>query len=160
MEEQWKTIKASDGRYQISNAGRVRRIANGHILKPSDNGSGYQYVSIVCSGKTKHFYIHRLVAEHFIENKDNCEEVNHIDFNKKNNDVSNLEWCTRRENVTHSVSHMKGRRHKKCYSNTGELYISRRKNGRYRLTIDKKEYLYKSLEEAIQKRTELLGALI
>lgn len=159
MAEQWKTINESNGRYQISNAGRVRRIANGRILKPSDNGNGYLYVSIICDGKTKHFYIHRLVAEHFIENESNYKEVNHIDFNKSNNDVSNLEWCNRKENVTHSVVNMKGKRHTKCYSNTGELYISRRKNGFYRVTVNKNEYSCRTLEKAIQKRNELLEAL-
>lgn len=65
-------------------------------------GKGYLYVDLYKNGKRKRFYIHRLVAETFIPNPENKPYINHIDGNPKNNNVSNLEWCTPLENVEHA----------------------------------------------------------
>lgn len=67
--------------------------------------NGYLAVNLYKDGKCKHYYIHRLVAQTFIDNPDNFREVNHKDCNKHNNNVSNLEWCSRRENLQHSYDH-------------------------------------------------------
>lgn len=98
---EWKTIKNFED-YQISNTGLVKK--DDKILKPFDNG-GYERIAL--NGTKK--LIHRLVAEHFIENPYNKEQVNHIDLNKKNNNMSNLEWVTAKENVQHAVREIDGR---------------------------------------------------
>lgn len=68
----------------------------------NNTGKGYLCVDLYKNGKRKRFYIHRLVAETFIPNPENKPYINHIDGNPKNNNVSNLEWCTPLENVEHA----------------------------------------------------------
>ena len=72
-------------------------------MKPSVNSSGYLKVVLRHNKQSKNKYLHRLIAEHFIENPTNAPMVNHKDGNKLNNHVSNLEWCTRKQNVNHAV---------------------------------------------------------
>lgn len=107
--EIWKDIKGYEGKYQVSNLGRVKSLPRytGHgmrkmrILKYGFNG-GYRQVVLCKNGKMKSQKIHRLVACAFLPNKDDTLVVNHKDGNKENNHVENLEWCTRQENVIHS----------------------------------------------------------
>lgn len=116
--EIWVDIKDFKDMYQISNYGRVRsldryvpqadymRFMKGKILSTKrNNGGGYVNVSLQYGHdvKPKNYYLHILVAEHFLENPNNYTEVNHIDFNKANNKVENLEWCHRQENIEHLV---------------------------------------------------------
>lgn len=105
--EIWKYIPGWEGVYQISNMGRVKsfkQTSNGKILSlVNRNGD---YFSVVLQGvgkKRQSARVHRLVAEAFIPNPDNLPEVNHIDGNKQNNRVENLEWCSRSRNVIHSI---------------------------------------------------------
>ena len=114
--EVWEDIKGYEGSYQISNKGRVKSLyrevdrgANG-VLRVQERflsfgyNKGYKYFNAAKPGKkTKVKWIHRLVAMNFIPNPENKPEVNHIDGNKENNDVSNLEWNTYKENVNHAV---------------------------------------------------------
>lgn len=100
MKEMWKAVKGYEGLYDVSNFGRVRSLINNKILKP-DIGL-YKVVTLYKNKQRKRFYIHRLVAFSFIENKENKPMVNHIDGNKLNNNVSNLEWCTCQENNKHA----------------------------------------------------------
>ena len=102
-QEQWKPIDGTDGKYEVSNLGHVR--TNGQrpgLLTLTKQKSGYRYAMIEIDGKSCNRRVHRLVAQHFLPNPDNMKEVNHIDGNKGNNHVSNLEWCTRSQNVKHS----------------------------------------------------------
>lgn len=92
--EIWKNIKGFEELYQISNLGQVKSLRNNLILKPGLAGIGYLSVNLCKDGKQNYKKIHRLVAEHFIENIDNLPCVNHKDGNKTNNNVENLEWCT------------------------------------------------------------------
>ena len=89
--------------YQIYNNGTIyKKIVNEYkALGIYDNGTGYKMVSLKINGKYKLHYIHRLVATYFLNNPDSYLEVNHLDFNKSNNNQSNLEWCTRIYNVRH-----------------------------------------------------------
>lgn len=110
MSEEWRDVEGYEGIYQVSNLGRVRSldrkihnyIKPGKILTPRNNGHSYFEVSLHRVGhKDKHVYIHRIVAAAFIPNPDNLPEVNHIDFDKSNNAVSNLEWVSSKENKAH-----------------------------------------------------------
>lgn len=100
--EQWKVI---DEHYQISSFGRVKSFWHGKakILKPVVLPNGYLRISLIIGGEKKGGMIHRLVAENFLPNHDSNLVVNHIDGQKLNNHVSNLEWCTQQENVKHAV---------------------------------------------------------
>ena len=71
-------------------------------MKLSINNSGYVQISLFQNGKRKPVLVHRLVAENFLKNKENKPYVNHIDGNKLNNKMDNLEWCTCQENINHA----------------------------------------------------------
>ena len=100
--EIWKDIPNYEGLYQISDTGRIKSLKRNIILKPSTN-KNYFKIILCKNGSKKTYFIHRLVAIAFISNPKNLLEVNHIDGNKLNNNVNNLEWCTRKENVEHSI---------------------------------------------------------
>lgn len=87
----------------VSNTGKVESLITKHEYVTQDNGRGYLSVSARHKGVVVREYVHRMVAKTFIENKDNKPEVNHIDFNKSNNHVDNLEWVTKKENMQHNV---------------------------------------------------------
>jgi hypothetical protein len=96
-------ISGFEGRYAINRNGEVKNIKTNHILKPYTNRIGYFRIGFVIAPyKKKNFYIHRLLAKHFIPNPENKSEVNHIDGNPSNNNLNNLEWCTRSENGLHA----------------------------------------------------------
>lgn len=101
----WKEIKNLE-KYLISDTGLVQNRKTGNIIKSTTTSNGYQMVSLyIEKGKTKRFYVHRLVAITFLPNPDNLTDVNHKDYNKQNNSVDNLEWCTRSDNLKHSYSY-------------------------------------------------------
>ena len=119
--EQWRDVKGYEGKYQVSNLGNVRSLdmkqtrfnglvrcefqIKGRDLKPFQTGKGYKrdqgYLTIKIAGKS--YKVHRLVAEAFLDNPNNFEQVNHIDGNKDNNAVSNLEWCNNKQNAIHAA---------------------------------------------------------
>lgn len=80
--------------YEVSDFGEVRVINSGRILKKSVDSRGYYKVTLTNKNSRKSFFVHRLVAIAFIENVYGYNQVNHIDENKQNNNVSNLEWCS------------------------------------------------------------------
>ena len=90
-------------KYEVSNLGKVRNIKSGRILKPFPNRDGYLGHSLCENNKRKHLYLHRIIATAFIDNPGKKPQVNHIDENKLNNDLSNLEWCTAKENLIHGT---------------------------------------------------------
>lgn len=89
--------------YLISDTGLVKRIKTNMVLKPWRVSHGYERVEVYRNGKYNSEYVHRLVAETFLPRHPLRNEVNHIDGSKDNNNVSNLEWVTRKENVIHGV---------------------------------------------------------
>lgn len=100
----WKEISGYEGIYEVSDTGLVRSLKfdKAKILKPQNNGWGYLHVRLCKNGKAKITKIHRLVAEAFLPNPLSLETVNHIDEDKTNNNVSNLEWMSRTDNVAYS----------------------------------------------------------
>lgn len=104
--EEWRAIEGFDG-YQASTHGRIKTLRNGrkHILKPRLQGHYcYLAVGLHRDGEQRGYPVHRLVAETFIPNPENKSEVNHVDGDKFNNAVANLEWVTHAENVQHAYA--------------------------------------------------------
>ena len=109
--EIWKDCVGYEGKYQVSNLGNVRSISNNKgtyqerlLSQRQTITSNYLYVNFTIKGVTKHHSVHRLVAKAFIANPSNKATVNHIDGNKLNNNVCNLEWNTYSENIKHAYS--------------------------------------------------------
>lgn len=100
--EQWKVVKDFDN-YLVSDLGNVKTLKGKFKNIVYDSKNAYGYVELWKNNKGKKIRIHRLVAETFIPNVYNKEQVNHIDGNKKNNCVSNLEWVTPKENIRHAI---------------------------------------------------------
>lgn len=99
--EIWKDIPEFEGRYKVSNLGRVMGIHR--MLNPTKTKAGYLRVCLLQMGKKKkQLFVHRAVAEAFIGHIDDEHEVNHIDGNKQNNRLDNLEIVTREENIFHA----------------------------------------------------------
>lgn len=111
QKEIWKSVKGYEGIYEISSFGRVKSLGRkgsgasikDRILKPGLSTSGYLFYNLCINNNPKIHQAHRLVALHFIPNPENKKEVNHIDADKHNNFVDNLEWATPSENIRHGL---------------------------------------------------------
>lgn len=131
--EIWKDIPGYEGLYQVSNFGRVKSLNYGRtgvhrILKTQKYPDRYIKVDLRHNGTMRTKHVHRLVAEAFIPNPKNKTDVNHIDGDKHNNAISNLEWCSRSENMKHCkevLNKNAGRppRPVKCLE-TGKIYVT------------------------------------
>lgn len=113
MEEIWKDVVGYEGRYQVSNLGRVKSLRmwssvqrrycqRERILKQYQNTTGYFQINLKTNGTRRLGLVHRLVAQAFIPNLENKREVNHINGIKADNRVENLEWCTSQYNTIHA----------------------------------------------------------
>lgn len=102
MEEIWKNINS---KYQVSNLGHVRSLQYGKVKQLSlcKNSDGYLVVSLWDKMKRKQYLVHRLVAEAFIPNPNNYPQINHINEDKTDNSVANLEWCDCKYNVNYGT---------------------------------------------------------
>jgi len=92
-----------ESKYIVSSSGVIINENSGRKLKDHSNGRGYRKTTLTISGKQVQRYVHRLVAELYVENPNNLNQVNHKDGDKSNNHYSNLEWVTSLANVTHAI---------------------------------------------------------
>lgn len=98
-------IKGWEGLYEISNIGRVKSLSRYKcFLKPLPKKVGYLQINLKGKGVSKYYLIHRLVAIHFIDNPNGYSCVNHLDNNRSNNNMDNLEWCSHEMNSAHMKS--------------------------------------------------------
>lgn len=115
--EIWKTIVGYEGYYEVSNYGRIKRLPTviryrdnrmrnypGKIMKQENTIEGYLRIVLCKDNKKTRYMVHRIVANTFIPNPYNKAFVNHINGNKNDNSVENLEWCTQEENERHAVA--------------------------------------------------------
>ena len=122
-----RDIPGYEGLYAITSCGRVWSYTTKKFLKPGTNRWGYKIVVLSKNGKTKTYKIHRLVAEAFIPNPENKPCINHIDENKSNNALLNLEWATYQENNNYGTRNeraAKSRQKKVICVETGIIYNS------------------------------------
>lgn len=118
--EQWRSVKGYEGLYEVSNLGRIKSLCartNTRILirKPVPDKDGYLTICLKKNGKVRCFKIHRLVAQAFIPNPNNLPQINHKDEDRKNNKVSNLEWCNCKYNNNY------GSKPSKCFKPINKL---------------------------------------
>ena len=162
--EQWKDIPDYEGYYQISNLGRVKSLEKTLIIRGrkcvykalmKKNGigkRGYWETSIYKNGKGCRTKIHRLIAISFIDNPKNHPQVNHIDGNRLNNKISNLEWVNNRENSCHRF---KSSNLTSKY--TGVSYFKRNNKWRSSIQVNGVSIrfgMFNTEEEAYEKRLE------
>lgn len=106
MKEIWKPVVYFEKTHCVSNLGKIKSLPRKYVkeerMLKQTNIKGYMTISLNKDGIQYGKLVHRIVAEAFIKNSNHKKEVNHLDLNKKNNKVSNLEWCTRLENMSHA----------------------------------------------------------
>ena len=166
--EIWKDIKDFEGYYQISNLGNLRSIRSCHgnyqekLRKPFKRKEGYVSTNLYKDKVNTYKLIHRLVAETFIKNPEDKATVNHIDGDKSNNCLCNLEWATPAENIAHAfdtglatgdafTKRVKGVKRKAATSKFHNVYLHAA-TGRWRaaIKIDKKQVGHKYFDTELE----------
>lgn len=151
--EIWKAISGYEGLYEVSSLGRVRSkdrfitnendktaLHKGRVISPGKRPNGYLFVGLSKSGKRNLLAVHRLVAIEFLPCSNNeTLQVNHINENKEDNRLENLEWCTAKENIRHSV-------------NTGKQ-TGRNPNKRKKLTPEKVNQIVGLAQDGVTHRS-------
>ena len=129
----WRELKENN-KYEINEKGIVRSKKTKKELRYWETTTGYNTVSLCHNNKQKTYYIHRLMANNFLDNPKNYNEVNHIDGNKKNNSLDNLEWCDHKHNIREAydnnlIKKVYGKKHpsskkiKQTIIKTGEVIV-------------------------------------
>lgn len=103
--EEWRPVIGYEESYEVSSQSRIRNSKTGNLLTPSiTKKMKYPRVSLMKNKKTNTEYLHRIVANAFVPNPSNKDEVNHKDGDKSNCDIKNLEWVTHKENIHHAFA--------------------------------------------------------
>ena len=159
----WKDVKGFEDVYKISDTGEIwskdrlctdkigrKRFRKGEKLKPDIAPNGYYRVTLAKNGHKTQKYLHRLLAEHFIDNPLNLPQINHKDGNKLNCRLNNLEWVTVKDNVIHAyknglINHVRGKNH----PNFGQFGSDSKKAKKVKATniITKETKIYGSMIE-------------
>jgi hypothetical protein len=158
MEEVWKDIQNYEGLYQISNLGRIKSIKRNIYLKQRLTKDYYR-INLYNNNVVKSYFVHRLIGFAFIPNPNNLLEIDHIDRNKKNNNLSNLRWVTRSDNAintTRCINTSGQRNIIQTFDNDKTFYRVIIKRNNIKIT-DKR---FEILEEAIEYRDNYLNNLI
>jgi hypothetical protein len=148
-------------KYEISNIGTVRN-SRGIIMKSRDNLDGYLIIDLRNNGKRKSAKIHRLIAEHFIDNNDNKICIDHIDGNRRNNTVENLRWCNRSENSINKKlqsNNTSGHRGV-CFDKHNNIWISYVNINKISVKIGSFKNKEDAIEARIKKANEIYGEFI
>ena len=164
MIEEWRPVVGYEGLYEVSNTGRVRSLdryvkskgesywlRKGKMLSPAKDKNGYLKVNLSCNGKNNIIRVHRLVTEAFLPNPDNLPEVNHKDEDKTNNNVENLEWCNRKDNINYGT---RTERQKKTNIQNGFWTGLSKEEYMKKYNQDRKEYRKKWYQENKDKAKE------
>ena len=150
LKKEWKEIKGYEGRYIISNYGEIislprykqnnsklQYVEPKEIARYVNSKNGYVYVQLWNNATYKNIRLHKLVAQNFIPNKDNKLQINHIDGNKQNNRVDNLEWANDKEQMKHckeklgwNPHHTTNRKRRKVMRSDGKTYNSIKEAGK------------------------------
>jgi len=147
MNEEFIDIKDYEGLYKINKKGEILGVKYNKILKPEMH-KGYLRVNLSKNGKTKHFFIHRLLGIHFIDNPDNLPEIDHINRNKLNNNIENLRWCThsdnnKNKNIKGYINKHFNKQERIYYS----VYVRCKYKANFKTYDEASEFLKKYLEE-------------
>lgn len=129
MEEIWKNVDGYNGRYQISNMGRLKSFAqdrkNGKIHTGSLTHKGYLSSKLYDGNGNSHMHpMHRLVASAFIDNPNGYPQINHLDEDKTNNRADNLEWCTNDYNMNYGTRSKRAAESNRCCPTTSKAVYS------------------------------------
>jgi hypothetical protein len=124
--------------YKITKEGIIYN-AKGIERKPSTDKKGYHHITLSSNGQRTTYLVHRLVAQQYISNPNNLPQVNHIDGNKQNNHMTNLEWCTNTNNINHA-------------NNLGLSCYKGSKNGRAKLNNDQVKEIKLLLSQNIKNK--------
>ena len=179
MIEEWRPVVGYEGLYEVSSYGRVRSLdryderncfREGRILKLYTSRVGYLRVQLSLNSKKKMYLVHRLVAEAFIPNPDNLPEVNHLDEDKTNNRVENLEFCDRKYNINFGTRKDKVRNtaikngywlnlndeERKIYHNEYQkkYYLSKKKDYMKKYYLEHKKKICEQKKEYYRKKKE------
>ena len=142
MMEEWRAVPGYEGLYEVSNKGNVRNVRRNTLLRLPKTNKGYIRVCLCKNGKIYGKFVHRLIAQAFLPNPDNLPQVNHLDEDKSNNCVDNLEWCDGKYNVNYGTRNIRAK----------ETAI---KNGYY-TGLSKKEYMKEYREKNSEKNREYM----
>ena len=144
MMEEWRAVPGYEGLYEVSNIGNVRNVRRNTLLRLTKTNNGYIRVGLCKNGIKTGFQVHRLVAQAFIPNPNNLPQVNHLDENKTNNNVDNLEWCTAKYNLSYGTA-----RTRSINTKIKNGYVNEENIG-----LSKEEYSKKYYEENREKIRE------
>jgi len=154
MQIEWKDIVGFEGFYKVNDIGQVKSLHSNKLLKQNITGSGYKYVNLYRFGSQKHKDVHVLMAESFLGHTSNGYEivVDHIDNNKLNNVLKNLQLISNRKNSMKDKNPRSG--HSCIYKNSGNWLVRMRVKGK-KISVG----TFKKIDDAIVARDKYIEAL-